>query len=77
MAQNTRVWSRFTVKSKDGELKFRIQDMPSDRLEDVINIFVKYFVPEETAHKAAGKLFLYFVFNFVDVGSLFCHLRNF
>ncbi|KAL0893246.1 hypothetical protein ABMA27_014847 [Loxostege sticticalis] len=54
MAQNTRVWSRFTVKSKDGELKFRIQDMPSDRLEDVINIFVKYFVPEETAHKAAG-----------------------
>ncbi|XP_063825084.1 uncharacterized protein LOC135074648 [Ostrinia nubilalis] len=54
MSQTPRVWRKFTVKSKDGELKLRIQDMPSDRLDDLNDIFLKYFVTEETSHKAAG-----------------------
>ncbi|XP_028159812.1 uncharacterized protein LOC114352414 isoform X2 [Ostrinia furnacalis] len=55
MSQTPRVWRKFTVKSKDGELKLRIQDMPSDRLDDLNDIFLKYFVTEETSHKAADE----------------------
>ncbi|XP_063825103.1 uncharacterized protein LOC135074665 isoform X2 [Ostrinia nubilalis] len=53
MSQTPRVWRKFTVKSKDGELKLRIQDMPSDRLNDFIDICMKYFIPQETCNKTA------------------------
>ncbi|XP_028176396.1 uncharacterized protein LOC114364427 [Ostrinia furnacalis] len=54
MSQTPRIWRKFTVKSKDGELKLRIQDIPSDRLDDLIDVYMKYFAPEETCYKAAG-----------------------
>ncbi|XP_049868712.1 arylalkylamine N-acetyltransferase 1-like [Pectinophora gossypiella] len=50
-----RVWSRFTVTRKDGTvLKLRIQDMPSERANDVIDFNIEYFVKHEVFHKAAG-----------------------
>jgi hypothetical protein len=50
----SRVWQKFT-SLKSGQ-SFRIQDVPSDRLDDVIDLFVNYFAKEETLHKAAGKI---------------------
>ncbi|KAG6450272.1 uncharacterized protein LOC115443600 [Manduca sexta] len=50
-----KVWSRFSAKAKDGTvLKFRIQAMTEDRKEDLMNLLMTYFVPEESMHKGLG-----------------------
>lgn len=36
-------------------MKLRIQDLPSDRLDDAVDLNICYFSPEETFHRAAGK----------------------
>ncbi|KAL0841427.1 hypothetical protein ABMA28_015111 [Loxostege sticticalis] len=54
MASDTRVWNKFIASGKNGHGKFRIQDMPSGRLDEVIDLFMKYFILEETWHKASG-----------------------
>ncbi|CAH1645394.1 unnamed protein product [Spodoptera littoralis] len=56
MSQPLKMWSKFSVTRKDGSvLKLRIMDMPRDPsvLEKVLNINLKYFVPEESTLKAA------------------------
>lgn len=51
-----KVWCKFSVKKRDGSvMKLRIQDLPSDRLNDAVDINIRYFSPEETFHRAAGK----------------------
>ncbi|KAG6450271.1 uncharacterized protein LOC115443604 [Manduca sexta] len=50
-----KVWSRFSAKSKDGKvLKFRIEAMTDDRKEDLMNLLMTYFVPEESMHRGPG-----------------------
>lgn len=36
-------------------MKLRIQDLPSDRLDDAVDINIRYFSLEETFHRAVGK----------------------
>lgn len=58
-----KVWCKFSVTKSDGSvINLRIQDMPSDRLNDAVDMNICYFSPEETFHRAAGKLFTPFLF---------------
>lgn len=53
-----KVWCKFSVTKNDGSvINLRIQDMPIDRLNDAVDMNICYFSPEETFHRAAGKLF--------------------
>ncbi|XP_063533566.1 uncharacterized protein LOC134743870 [Cydia strobilella] len=50
-----KVWLRFETKSKDGTaLKLRIQDLPSERVDEAMELRLKHFVADEVVHKAAG-----------------------
>ncbi|KAG6450273.1 hypothetical protein O3G_MSEX006468 [Manduca sexta] len=50
-----KVWSRFSAKAKDGTvLKFRIQAMTEDRKEDLMNLLMTHYVPEESMHRCLG-----------------------
>ncbi|XP_030024925.1 uncharacterized protein LOC115443601 isoform X2 [Manduca sexta] len=50
-----KVWSRFSVKAKDGKvLKLRIEAMTEDRREELMNLLINYFIPEESLHKSLG-----------------------
>lgn len=51
ISRQSRVWCNFTVASKSGDLKLRIQDAPKDRLDDVANLYADYFAPEEDFHR--------------------------
>lgn len=53
-----KVWCKFSVTEHDGTvLNLRIQDLPSGRLDDAVDINIRHFTPEETFHRAAGKFF--------------------
>ncbi|KAJ8729965.1 hypothetical protein PYW07_017003 [Mythimna separata] len=55
MSESPKVWSKFTVKKKDGTVvKLRIIDAPETISEDVLTLYVKYFVNEESTFIAAG-----------------------
>ncbi|KAG6450274.1 hypothetical protein O3G_MSEX006480 [Manduca sexta] len=50
-----RVWSRFSAKASDGTvLKFRIEDMTEDRIEDVMTLLMTHFATEESLHRGSG-----------------------
>ncbi|KAL4705128.1 hypothetical protein ACJJTC_005507 [Scirpophaga incertulas] len=50
-----KVYSRFTATRPDGTvMKLRVQDMPPDRLEDVIALQNKHFLEDEPIHRATG-----------------------
>ncbi|XP_061712788.1 uncharacterized protein LOC133521736 [Cydia pomonella] len=53
------VWSRFLATRSDGtSVKLRIQDLPETRFEDALELFIQYFILEETFHKAVGRYFM-------------------
>ncbi|KAJ8728282.1 hypothetical protein PYW08_016667 [Mythimna loreyi] len=55
MSESPKVWSKFSVTKKDGTvLKLRIMEAPEFIFEDVFNLYVQYFVNEESTFKAAG-----------------------
>ena len=57
MSSSPKVWSKFSVKKKDGTvLNLRIVDATESIFEDVLILYVKYFLNDETTFKAAGKL---------------------
>lgn len=57
-SNSPRVWTKFVRKKSDGTvLKFKIQDIPSDIFETVMDFNINYFVKDETFHKAAGMFF--------------------
>ncbi|KAI8436171.1 hypothetical protein MSG28_004251 [Choristoneura fumiferana] len=48
------VWSRFESMGKNGKLhKLRIQDLPSTRISDALDLFTKYFIRDEALCKAS------------------------
>ncbi|CAG9786457.1 unnamed protein product [Diatraea saccharalis] len=50
-----RVYSRFTVTRSDGStVKLRIQDMPLEYLDAVVDMHSEYFTKDEPYHRAAG-----------------------
>ncbi|XP_063533660.1 uncharacterized protein LOC134743959 [Cydia strobilella] len=50
-----RVWTRFQATRSDGtSVKLRIEDLSESRFEDAVELFIQYFVLEETFHKAVG-----------------------
>ncbi|XP_063380323.1 uncharacterized protein LOC134666944 [Cydia fagiglandana] len=50
-----RVWSTFQATRKDGSLvKLRIQDLPENRIDDAVHLFIKYFIHDEKLMKMAG-----------------------
>lgn len=56
MTECNRVWSKFSNKSKNGEqLNFIIREWPIEQTDKVLEFLLKYFVPSEALHKAAGK----------------------
>ncbi|XP_032524518.2 uncharacterized protein LOC116775677 [Danaus plexippus] len=49
-----KVWSRFQVEKNGSVIKFRIQDAPPDRKEDVVDFIMTHLLRDEAFHKAAG-----------------------
>ncbi|XP_061706496.1 uncharacterized protein LOC133517278 [Cydia pomonella] len=50
-----RVWSTFQATRNDGSLvKLRIQDLPENRIDDAVHLYIKYFIHEEKLMKIAG-----------------------
>ncbi|XP_045771527.1 uncharacterized protein LOC123871656 [Maniola jurtina] len=50
-----KIWTRFESKKQDGSIiKLRIQSWPLQPEDDVYEFMIKYFVPDEAIHKAAG-----------------------
>lgn len=54
-----KVWSRFQVEKNGSVIKFRIQDAPPDRKEDVVDFIMTHLLRDEAFHKAAGITFYY------------------
>ncbi|KAM3961086.1 uncharacterized protein ACR2FA_004863 [Aphomia sociella] len=51
----SKVWSTFTAKKSDGsQVKLRVQDLPSNSLEEVINLFSLYGDKEDIISKLLG-----------------------
>lgn len=43
-----KVWKEFTAKRKDGQtIDLVIQDVPSDRMEDVVNFMLTHYIRDE------------------------------
>ncbi|CAG9584812.1 unnamed protein product [Danaus chrysippus] len=49
-----KVWSRFQVEKNGSVIKFRIQDAPPDRKEDVVDFIMTHSLRDEAFYKAAG-----------------------
>ncbi|XP_063530799.1 uncharacterized protein LOC134741838 [Cydia strobilella] len=50
-----RVWSTFQATRNDGSLvKLRIQDLPENRIDDAVHLYIKYYIHDETLLKMAG-----------------------
>ena len=56
MSNSLKVWSKFSVKKKDGTvLNLKIMDMPKCLSGRVVNLYIDHFVKEENTFKAIGK----------------------
>lgn len=56
-----KIWLEFTAadsKYSTNFVKYRIQDIPDDRIEDAIQFLKVYYLPESTLAKALSKFFL-------------------
>ncbi|XP_013200023.1 uncharacterized protein LOC106142700 [Amyelois transitella] len=50
-----KVWSEFQRTKIDGSvLKFSVQDLTPDRMDEVIDIYSKYFIEDESIYKLSG-----------------------
>lgn len=42
------VWRRFESKPKNGKIyKIRIEEITDDRVEEILELLLKYYIPEE------------------------------
>uniref|UniRef100_A0A2A4J0Y6 N-acetyltransferase domain-containing protein n=1 Tax=Heliothis virescens TaxID=7102 RepID=A0A2A4J0Y6_HELVI len=50
-----KVWSKFSAVAKNGtKFRFRIMDMPENLFGTVVQLYVEYFVKQESTFKASG-----------------------
>ena len=51
-----KVWSKFSVNKGGNAVNLRIVDTPENLRDEVINLYMKYYVTEDATFKASGKL---------------------
>ncbi|XP_063375046.1 uncharacterized protein LOC134662703 [Cydia amplana] len=50
-----RVWPTFQATRNDGSLvKLRIQDLPENRIDEAVHLYIQYYIHDETLLKMAG-----------------------
>lgn len=55
MSELIKVWLTFSVSKDDGVVNFKIVDVPLDRVEELADLMINYFAPEETTFRLVGK----------------------
>lgn len=55
MDGHVKIWTKFSVTHAGKVVNLRIQELPKDRFEDVLELHMNYFVQEESTFRATGK----------------------